>query len=300
MNPLRFTPQPASVRPAQLETPRSYLNRLCTVNVIDRRVIDAAIRDRRRITGITHQLALVIYELGGPNPSRFVRSHLLATGTTNDNADTLLALAYRRGRGVRYACTYCTAGQIIETFDHRRFCICLKHRRWLAPGRDPEHQRPIPDGSQWVTAERRYRRAAGSGFLTRRLIDAISQAVHDQASTLGPPAWADQLHAAQTRPGFVEGVDDRLALHPHTSRVLHLLAQPRTWATVDALVRGPEHLNAHLDRELAWIPDQKRVLVQALAAELIRTRRARLADLDRLLGPYLQEQLRRHPREEPT
>ncbi|MGI8415787.1 MAG: hypothetical protein ACR2P2_06175 [Nakamurella sp.] len=287
------------MRPAQLETPRSYLNRLCTVNVIDRRVIDAAIRDRRRITGIAHQLALVICELGGPNPSRFVRSHLLATGTTIDAADTLLALAYRRGRGVRYACTHCTAGQIVETFDHRRFCICLKHRRWLAPGHGPEQQRPIPDGSQWVTAERRYRAAAATGFLTRRLIDATWQAVHDQATILGPPAWADRLHAAETRPGFVEGVDDRLALYPHTSRVLHLLAHPRTWATVDALVRGPEPLPAHLGRELAWIPDQKRVLVEALAAELIRTRRARLTDLDRLLGPYIHQQLRRHPPEEP-
>ena len=51
--------------------------------------------------------------------------------------------------------------------------------------------------------------------------------------------------------------------------------------------------------QIIWQFTQKRVLVEALAAELIRTRRARLTDLDRLLGPYIHEQLRRHPPEEP-
>ena len=102
-----------------------------------------------------------------------------------------------------------------------------------------------------------------------------------------PATWADRLHAAEGQPGFAPGVHDRLALFLHTTKVLQLIAQPRAWNAVEALGRSPEHLRAHLRRQLAWIPGRKWVLVEALTDELIRSRRSRLAQLDALLSRHL-------------
>ncbi len=285
MRPTAFKPQAAPVRPAQLETPHCYLHRLCVANCIDPTVV-ASLIAQRATDGHRHQMALAILELGGPHPIHFARSYLRATGAQTDDADKLLTDTYRRRTAVRYACTFCTAGRDVETFDHHRFCLCLRHGRWLAPGHQPHHQRPIPDVSAWVCAERHYRRAAATGFLTRRLIDATWHAVRDQAALLGPPAWTQNLHTAQALPGFIDGIDDRLALHPQTARLLRLLALPGTWYAVDALARSPEHLRAQLRRQLAWIPGDAWVLVEALTAELIYSRQARMQQLGRLFNRH--------------
>lgn len=287
MNELIFTIQPATVRPCHFETPHSYLGRLCQVNVIDRHLIDAAIQQRRVVTGRYHQLAAVIHELGGPPAGHFARSYLRATGKTPADAEALLTDTYRKHvNDVRYACTRCTAGHVVETFNHWQFMICLRHGRWLAPGRPAHHQLQLPTGAQWVAAERRYRHAAATSFLTRRLADTTWRAVRDQAAVLGPTEWADRLHAAQNRPDFRPGVHDRLALFPHTTKVLQLLAGPQTWNAVDALSRSPEHLRGHLRRQLDRIPGLTWVLVEALTEELIRSRRSRLAELDALLSRH--------------
>ncbi|MFC9556239.1 hypothetical protein ACFTWF_36060 [Rhodococcus sp. NPDC056960] len=52
-------------------------------------------------------------------------------------------------------------------------------------------------------------------------------------------------------------MDDRLALYPQTTRVLNLLSKPRTWGAIDVLFRGPEHLRAHLRRELDWVTGEQ-------------------------------------------
>lgn len=294
MNPLVLKLQPVTVRPHHFETPHSYLDRLCAVNVIDRRLVDSLIRTRRSRTGRPHHLALVIHELGGPHATHFARSYLRATGRRPSDVDTLLTEAYRtRLTGVRHTCTYCTAGHSVPTFDHHQFTICLKHGRWLAPDHGHEHQRQIPDPGEWVRAERRYRRAVTSGLLTRHLVDATWRIVRDQATVLGPPSWTARLRATEAQPGFVEGVDDRCALYPQTARVLHLLSGPRTWEVIDALFRSPEHLRAYLRRELDWVTGEQWVLVEALAVEVIRSRSARLQQLGVLLRSHRDEQLRR-------
>lgn len=56
MNSLAVKPQPAYVRPHHFETPHSYLDRLCAVNVIDRRLVNSLIHKRRRTTERRHQL----------------------------------------------------------------------------------------------------------------------------------------------------------------------------------------------------------------------------------------------------
>jgi len=287
-NELVFTAQPVTVRPCHFETPRSYLGRQCQVNVIDRHLIDAAIQQRRVVTGRRHQLAEVIHELGGPPAGHFARSYLRATCKTPADAEALLTDTYRKhANDIRYACTRCTAGQVVETFNHWQFMICLRHGRWLAPDRPAHHQLQLPAGAQWVAAERRYRHAAATRFLTRRLADTTWRAVRDQAAVLGPTEWADRLRAAQDRPDFRPGVHDRLALFPHNTKVLQLIAGPQTWNAVDALCRSPEHLRGHLRRQLDRIPGHKWVLVEALTEELIRSRRSRLAELDALLSRHL-------------
>lgn len=291
MNPLVVRPQPVSVRPHHFETPHSYLDRLCAVNVIDRRLMNSLIRKRRSETGRPHHLALVIHELGGPHATHFARSYLRATRTRPDDADTLLAETYRtRITGIRHACTRCTAGHSVTTFDHHQFTICLKHGRWLAPEHGHEHQRQVPDPSEWVRAERRYRRAVTTGMLTRHLVDATWRIVRDQATVLGPPSWTRVLRGAEASPWFVDGVDDRLALYPQTTRVLNLLSKPRTWEAIDVLFRSPEHLRAHLRRELDWVTGEQWVLIEALTVEVIRSRSARLHELEALLRPHREKQ----------
>ncbi|MFC9556240.1 hypothetical protein ACFTWF_36065 [Rhodococcus sp. NPDC056960] len=202
MNPLVVKSQPVHVRPHHFETPHSYLDRLCAVNVIDRRLVNSLIRKRRSETGRPHHLALVIHELGGPDATHFARSYLRATRTRPDDAETLLAETYRtRITGVRRACTRCAAGHSVATFDHHQFTICLKHGRWLAPDHGHGHQRQVPDPSEWVRAERRYRRAVTTGFLTRHLVDATWRIVRDQATVLGRPRGQEFSAPRKADPG---------------------------------------------------------------------------------------------------
>ncbi|MDT2006495.1 hypothetical protein FXW78_20900 [Rhodococcus opacus] len=64
----------------------------------------------------------------------------------------------------------------------------------------------------------------------------------------------DKTSPLRRSPTRVRGrVDDRLALYPQTSRVLHLLSKPRAWEAIDTLFRSPEHLRAHLRHELDWV-----------------------------------------------
>lgn len=299
MNPLVFRRQPLSVRPHHYETPHSYLDRLCVANIIDKRLITNTITKRRKVsTGERHHhLALVIRDLGGPEPSHFTRSYLLATQTRPpDNVEKLLAKAFQERRTTtRWACSYCTAGEAVATFDHHQFNVCLKHCRWLAPGFGVADQRRVPNPAAWVRAERRHRRSVGTRFVTDHLLDTIWQIVRDQAAVLGPPDWADRLDAAQTAPVFLEGVDDRLALYPETTRIIGLLSTPRLWAAVDSLSRSPERLRAYLRRELAWVPGQQWTLVEALTEELIRSRRSRIKQLEALMDQHFDELARRHP-----
>lgn len=285
MTELVFSPQPFAPRPHHFETPQSYLTRLCKANIIDRALIHAAATQRARATGQRHQIALIIAELGGPAPAHFARSYVRATGKLPETGQKLLAATFRprKNGAARYACARCTAGQPVATFDHRRLSLCLKHGRYLPIGHDHRQQLQIPDDPTWIAAERRYRRAAASAFLTPDLIDTVWQAVRDQATALGPRSWAGALHAAQDQPGFTEGVHDRLALHPATSKILHLAAQPRLWNTVDTAGRNPEYLRAYLRNRLDWIDGEDWVLVEALCLELTRSRKNRLHQIQDLV-----------------
>ncbi len=140
------------MRPNHFETPHSYLQRLCRVNVIDRRLIDAAVQRRAVVTGRRHQLAAVIGELGRPHASHFAHSYLAAPQDPADS-EALLTEAYgKRATNIRHVCTRCTAEQPVETFDHWQFTICLRHGRWLAPGYPLQLQVQLPAGGQPVTA----------------------------------------------------------------------------------------------------------------------------------------------------
>ncbi len=91
----------------------------------------------------------------------------------------------------------------------------------------------------------------------------------------------------------------RAALLQHRSHCHRATAYRRDRVSIFTAINHPSASRNLCQNQIIWQFTQKRVLVEALAAELIRTRRARLTDLDRLLGPYIHEQLRRHPPEEP-
>ncbi|TQC46237.1 hypothetical protein EEB14_27165 [Rhodococcus sp. WS4] len=267
------------------------------MNVIDRRLVNSLIRKRRSETRRPHQVALMVHELGGPHATHFARSYLRATRTRPDDADTLLAETYRTHiTGVRHACTHCAAGYSVPTFDHHQFTICLKHGRWLAPDHGHEHQRQIPDPSEWVRAERPYRRAVTTGMLTRHLVDATWRILRDQATVLGPPSWTRRLRSAEARPGFVDGWTGgrpARALPADQSGAAPAVQAPRLRGHRHSVPqpRAPPRAPAprtRLGHRAQW------VLVEALTVEVIRSRSARLHELGALLRPHRDKQLGRH------
>jgi hypothetical protein len=257
-----------------LETPRSYLTRLCEVNVVDVELVHSIIRRRRVITGRADEVGRAIAELGGPPVRSFARSYLTATRARPQDVTALLRATFRNQHNYRTVCERCTSGAHAATYDHYGFAACLRHRRWTFPGPAGASAQAQLPGVQWVAAERRFRRIASSAFLTRELLDTAWTGVRDQAIHAGPGTWRERLDAARQVPGHVDGAHDRMALFPETVRILDLLAQARTWYYIDTYSRTPERLRAHFRTELSWIDDGPLwVLIGALVDQTLRTRR---------------------------
>lgn len=236
-------PQITTPRPAQFETPDSYLARLCAANVIDLDYIRRLATYRRRQTGRPEELGYVIAELGGPAPRHFRREHARALIlTASPVADAFAATARTRP-----ACSRCAAGDDILTYDHRRFMICLKHNRWI--GNRVTEQRQIDD-RELRNVERRFRRIMAEGLIPTEAHDAVVAAIGRNSPTLGEHLWLG--YRGHDHPGI-----DRF---PARTRLLKTIAAylAQNWPLEREIVvvhRRPEQRRLYDDlrASLTWL-----------------------------------------------
>lgn len=224
-------PQVTTQRPAQFETPDSYLTRVCAANVIDVDYMRRLAAYRRRRTARPDELGYVIAELGGPGPGHFRREYARALIQTAPPAADAFAATQR----TRPACSRCAAGDDVLTYDHRRFMICLKHNRWI--GNRVTEQCQIDD-HELRNVERRFRRIIARGLIPSEAHDAVVATIDRYSPTLGEHLWLG--HRRHDHPGI-----DRF---PARTRLLETIAA---------------YLAQHwpLDREIAvWHrrPEQRR------------------------------------------
>lgn len=272
METLRF--QTRRPRPHQMETPGSYLTRLCEANLIDLAHMDRLVVSRRRQSGRPDEMAHVIAELGGPDPRHFYQQYVRAVG-----GGAPLAKAFQRQRHRRLACLRCTAGSEVTAYDHRRFMICFKHQRWIA-GSTPADQCQLLD-PELLAVERRFRRAMSSGLVTPRLYDGIRRVVIQNSASIFDRLWqGHRLHgpAGRDHHDIRGGLHGRLDLYPAVVRILTITVEylelywPITPGKKAMLLHPrPEQrrLYAHLRPRLEWIgstPESHRVIDGVVAA----------------------------------
>lgn len=236
-----FRPQLGRVRPLQFETPESYLVRLSRANAIDPTHIARLTQVRRQRTGRLDELAYVIAELGGPPVGHFTREYARAFV----HERPLLNKVFAAHRSTRRACTRCAGGDEVQTFDHRRFVICLKHDRWVGRG----GQRQVVD-YELRTVERHFRRIAATGLIPPFAHDRVVATLDQNAGALGSGLWRGH------RPHSREPIDR----YPALVRILQVLADylaahwPRE-CEIQGWHRRPEQhrLYDYLRPRLAWL-----------------------------------------------
>ncbi|MBT2551831.1 hypothetical protein [Arthrobacter sp. ISL-5] len=259
--PGQLHPQVVRPRPHQFENPDSYLARLCAANLIDGNYIRRLIQNRRFRTGRPDELAHVINELGGPDVGHFHREYARATAQPAPR----LKDAFPSRQQKRAACSRCVGGEHIDTYDHRRFMICLKHNRWI--GQHTTDQRQIID-YELRTVERRFRRIAATGLVPVGAHDAIIAAIDRHAPVLTDHLWLG--HRPHGHPDI-----DR---YPARVRILKTIADylGTHWPLereISTLHRRPEQarLYTHLRLDLAWLgaPAQTWKLIDELVDVVI-------------------------------
>lgn len=247
------------VRPCHLETPTSYLRRLCGANSIDGDWMFRHLRKRRLACGRDERdLGVAIAELGGPDPSMFEQAYNCAkVGHEN------LRGPWGKQAATRTACLSCTAMQRVTTYPHIRFAFCRRHGRWLGTSQHPAQRPEVMDAAIWK-AERRLRVLVRTGHVNRDLYETAWELVRDNAYLSTGKTWSPRLRAAWDSPGFVREVDDRIALFAETVRVLgvtaeHEFAEKIRTGHYDSTVR-----RTHLYRALEWAGPQRWVLVEGI------------------------------------
>jgi len=236
-----FRPQLGRVRPLQFETPDSYLVRLCRANVIDPTHVARQTHVRRQRTGRADELARVIAELGGPPVGHFTREYARAFVQESPPLNKV----FPGHRSTRPGCRRCAAGEVVETFDHRRFMICLKHDRWVGRG----GQRQVVDYES-RTVERHFRRIAATGLIPSFAHDSVVATLDRNAAAFGNGLWRGHHRHAHVP-------TDR---YPALVRTLQVLADylAERWPRereIQSWHRRPEQhrLYEYLRPRLAWL-----------------------------------------------
>lgn len=256
-----MTPLPRQTIPVRLrhlETPTSYLRRLCVANSINHDWMVRALRQRRLTDGRdARDLGDAIAELGGPAPERFEAAHAAAL-VGHDNVRG----PWDKQAATRTVCLSCTAGERVTTYPHIRFQFCRRHGTWL--GNDASQQRHgVMDAETWK-ADVSLRRLVTHGHVGRDLHETAWELVRDNAYLVGETVWTDRLHRAHEQPGFTREVDDRIALFPETVRVLRVVAHPEFADKVRSGRRDATQRRAYLYRAFAWAGPERWVLCEGI------------------------------------
>jgi len=257
----RFKPQVVCPRPYQLETPDSYLARLCAANVIDLDHIRRRVHARRTRTRRPDELGYVINELGGPDIRHFHREYARTVPQLSVKAHMAFAVQPR----TRPACSRCVHGVSVDAYDHRLFMICLKHNRWI--GHRADEQQQISDlGLR--TVERRFRQIATTGLISNQFHDGVTAALDRHAPVLRDGLWLGKQR--QSHPQI-----DR---YPALVRILTTIADyiDEYWPIereIRTVHRRPEQARLYrsLRTSLAWLggPAATWKLIDELVAVVI-------------------------------
>jgi hypothetical protein len=252
------------VRAVHLETPDSYLRRLCRANSIDYPWMYSVINARRLNDGHgVHVLGEAINELGGPIPIRFESAHAHASaGHTN------LRGPWDKQAATRSACLSCTLGERVPTYPHIRFAFCRRHRQWLG---DVQRQ-GVMDAELWK-AEQLLRRLVTSGLVDRELYETAWDLVRDNTFLIGERARPQRLQRVLDRGSFTYGTDDRIALFPETVRVIRIVADPAIARRISAGRRNDPAMRTCLADALEWAGAERWILVNG-AYEFVTRRYA--------------------------
>lgn len=256
MKPVKaFRPQWVRVRPVHLETPHSYLRRLCEANSIDVAWMRSQVTARRQaFASGPEELGRVIHELGGPRPEWFIRAHDTASlGYPN------AWHPWEKQRQTRPACPGCAPRRDAVTYAHVRFSFCLRHRYWLGV----EHRADAIDQRASV-AERTLRRLVSAGHVRRDLYETAWDLIRDNTYLIGESPWQDSLERVRAQAGFVREVDDRLALFPETVRVLRITSSPQFQEIVTSDRYDETQRRGYLYRVFDWAGPQRWVLVEGI------------------------------------
>ena len=253
-----LTRQTIPVRVRHLETPESYLRRLCVANSIDANWLVNSLRQRRLADGRdTRDLGVAIAELGGPAPEHFEAAHAAAlVGHANVRGP------WDKQTVTRTACLSCTAGERVLTYPHVRFTFCRRHGQWLGDG-TRQQRRGVLDAESW-NAERHLRRMVARGLVNNDLIDLAWALVRDKHLLVDRATWDAKLERAMSRPGFIKEVDDRLAMFPETVRVLRAVARPEFADKIRSGRLDSTQRRAYLYRSFAWAGPERWVLCEGI------------------------------------
>lgn len=176
-------------RPIQLETPGSYLTRICAANVIDVKYIERLAIRRRTITRRGDELGYIIEELGGPARNHFQQEFQRAGGWPKRWLREAHAFTPNTPR--RQACSHCSAGEPAFTFYHRKFMVCRKHGRWLGAHANDAQQTA---GPETIDADRRLRRIAAAGLVSILAYDRLAVLLNAHLTgTTKPPSAASSV-----------------------------------------------------------------------------------------------------------
>jgi hypothetical protein len=249
------------VRPVHLETPDSYLRRLCVKNSIDYPWIQSVIKKRRlKDGGGMRVFGEAINELGGPVPTRFESAYAHASlGHSN------VREPWDKQAATRSACLSCTVGERVSTYPHIRFLFCRRHRQWLG---DVQRQ-GVLDAELWK-AEQLLRRLVTSGLVDRELYETAWDLVRDNTYLIGERARPDRLRRALDRVSFTLGTDDRIALFPETVRVIRIVADPAIARRISTGRRNDPATRAVLSGALEWVGTERWLLVEGVRQFLER------------------------------
>lgn len=250
------------VRPVHLETPDSYLRRLCKANSIDYPWLQSVIKTRRlKDGGGVRVFGDAINELGGPPPTRFESAHARASlGHIN------LRGPWHRQATTRSACLSCTVDERVSTYPHIRFAFCRRHRQWLGG----VQRQGVLDAELW-RAEQTLRRLVTSGLVDRELYETAWELVRDNTYLIGERARPWRLRRALDSVSFTFGTDDRIALFPETVRVIRTVASPAVTHRIAEGRRNDPAMRTALSNAFKWAGAERWLLVNG-AYELIKRR----------------------------
>ena len=243
------------VRPVHLETPDSYLRRLCLANSIDYPWMHSVIRTRRiKDSRDVRDLGVAIHELGGPSPDRFEAAHAYAClGHINLRGPWAKQAASQTG------CLSCTPPDRTSTYPHIRFAFCRRHRQWLGG----VQRQGVLDAELWK-AERMLRQLVSSGRVDRELYETTWELIRDNAYLIGERTWPKRLQRALNQANFTRGTDDRIALYPQTVRVIRTVSHPTFVQQIIDSRRNDPRRRKFLSESLDWVGTERWLLVEGI------------------------------------